>query len=95
MTRSCRGGRLRQGERGDFLASLTQRRHQEFNDLQPIVQVLVERLVTHHRVQIAVRRGDDAHVGIQETAPATAAFRRCAQIPARVSTIWFGEAAPL
>ena len=50
------------GERIDLVAPLAQRRHVDLDDLQPVVQVLAELALEHHRLEIAVGGGDDAHV---------------------------------
>jgi hypothetical protein len=50
------------GEGGDVLASLAQRRQVDLDDLQPVVEVLAETPFAHLALEVAVGRGDDAHV---------------------------------
>jgi len=50
------------GERQDVLAPLAQGRYLDAHDLEPVVDVLAEGSLAHHRVEVAVRRRDDAHV---------------------------------
>ena len=47
--------------RNVFLA-LAQRRHGQVDDVQPIEQILAERALGDHVAQVAVGRGNDAHV---------------------------------
>ncbi len=49
-------------ERRNVFAALAQRRHGQVNDVQPVEQVLAERALGDHVAQVAVGRGDDAHV---------------------------------
>ena len=46
----------------DVLAPLAQRRQPDRKDAQPVVEVVAERTVSHHSPEVAVRRGDDAHI---------------------------------
>ena len=50
------------GERHDVLGARAQRRQIEVDDVEPVVEVLAEAAVGEHRLEVLVRRGDDAHV---------------------------------
>ena len=50
------------GELQDFVAPLAQRRHDRLDHLEPVIQVLAELAAQHHRLEVAVRGGDDADV---------------------------------
>ncbi|MDI7269487.1 MAG: hypothetical protein QME96_15980, partial [Myxococcota bacterium] len=47
----------------DVAAPVAQRRNLDRQDAQPVEQILPERAVPHHRREVAIGRGDDAHVG--------------------------------
>src|SRR5262249_43029673 len=51
-------------ERPDVLAPGPQRGERQDHDVQAIVEILAERLGGAHRLEIAVRRRDDAHVDV-------------------------------
>ena len=49
---------------GDVVAALAQRRHVDGEDVDAVVEVVAEAAVRDHRAQVAVGRGDDAHVNL-------------------------------
>ena len=51
-------------EQRDVFLPLAQRRQMDRNDIQAIEQILAEGSFGHHLLQIAVGRGDDAHVDL-------------------------------
>ena len=62
---ACVAGDARQqrlAQRGQVFAPLAQGRHDEFDDVQAVIQVLPEVARLHLRGQILVRGADDAHV---------------------------------
>jgi hypothetical protein len=60
-------------ERGDVLAALAQRRQHEARHVQAVVEVLAERLVLDHLLELAVGGRDDAHVHLHRVVVAQAA----------------------
>ena len=46
----------------DVVGSFAQRRHLDRHDRQPIIQIVAKGAVGDHLLQVAVRRGDHAHV---------------------------------
>ena len=61
-----------QGERTDLLAPLAQRRQLDREDREPVVEVRAERAARDHLLEVAVRRGDDAHVDLDRLRAADA-----------------------
>ena len=59
-------------EVGDVLLPLAQRRQRHRDHVEPVIEVLAELTLLHGRVQLAVRRGDDAHVDGDRLRPAHA-----------------------
>ena len=51
------------GQRQNVFRSIAQRRHDDFDHVQPIEQILAKPAVAHVGFQIAIRRRDDADVG--------------------------------
>ena len=51
-------------EQRDVAAALAQRRHVHADDREAVVEVLAERLLRDLGAQVAVGRGDDAHVDL-------------------------------
>ena len=51
-------------EQRDVLAALAQRRHRDRDDVQPVEQILLELAFADQLPQVAVGRGDDAHVDL-------------------------------
>ena len=49
-------------EQRDVIDALAQRRQQDGDDVEPIVEVVAELPFLHHLLEVAVRRGDDAHI---------------------------------
>ena len=49
-------------QRWNVLAALAQRRHRQVDDVEAVEQILAERPLRDHVAQVAVGRGDDAHV---------------------------------
>jgi hypothetical protein len=54
-------------QKGNVFSSLPQRRHPDWEDIQPIVQVGPEFLLLDHCFQIAIRRRDQAGIGVKGT----------------------------
>ena len=48
----------------NLLAPLAQGRHVEFDHLEAIVKVFAEGARTHHRLEIAIRRGEEPETGV-------------------------------
>src|SRR5688572_4897573 len=48
-------------QREDVFPALPDRRHADRDDLEPVVEVLAETLLAHHRLEVLVGRGDDPH----------------------------------
>ena len=48
----------------NVLAPLAERRHRDRNDVQTVVQILLEPAVADELAQVAVGRGDHAHVDL-------------------------------
>ncbi len=61
------------GEDRDVLAALAERRHRHRHDGEPEIKVLAEFPAGHLALQIALGRGDDAHVGLDRFVAADAA----------------------
>jgi hypothetical protein len=51
-------------QHGNVLSSVPQRRNLERKHVQPIKEILPEGAAVHRRAQVAIRRGDDAHVDL-------------------------------
>ena len=49
-------------EEGNILGALAQRRHPDREDVEPVEQVLTERILRHPLLQVAVRRRDDPDI---------------------------------
>ena len=49
-------------EQRNVFAALAQRRHDDVDDVEAVEQILAERALRDHVAQVAVRRGDHAHV---------------------------------
>ena len=64
-------------QRGDVLGPLAQRRQLDREHREAVPEVLAEAPLRDHRVQVAVRRGDDAHVDVR----AGAGRRRARSVP--------------
>ena len=61
----CSRGELLQeviGEQQDVGLPLAQRRHEDGEDVQAVVEILAEGAVGHRRLERLVGRGDQAHV---------------------------------
>ena len=58
------------GQRRDVVLAVAQRRHLDRDDVEPVEQVLAELALLHHLAQVAVGRGDDAHVHAQRAGAA-------------------------
>jgi hypothetical protein len=54
----------------DVVGALAQRRQPHRHDVEPVVQILAKQPLGNELAQVAVRRGDDAHVGLERRAPA-------------------------
>ena len=57
-------------EIADVLGTLAQRRNAQRHDVEAIEEIFAEKALLDLRAQIAVRGGDDAHVGLDGRAPA-------------------------
>ena len=55
---------------GDVLGPLAQGRQADRHDVEPVEQVLAEQALADQLAQVAVGRGDDAHVGADRRAAA-------------------------
>ena len=58
------------GEHGDVLAPLAEGHDVERQDVQPVVEVLAQRLLLHGLDEVAVRARNDAHVARKLLVPA-------------------------
>ena len=59
--------RLRQvviHQQQDVVAALAQRRDADLNDVEPVEQIFAEQSIGDALTQIAIRRGDQPHVGV-------------------------------
>ena len=59
-------------EQRDVLAALAQRRQLHRDHVQPVEEILAERAVGDHLREVAVGRGDDAHVDLDRVRVADA-----------------------
>ena len=57
------------GQEQDVLSPLPERRQEDGDDLEPVVEVLPEATVLHREVQIPVRRRDDPDVHLEVRGP--------------------------
>ena len=60
------------GEQGDVVAPLAQGRHVDVDDVEPVVEVLAEGSLADLLLEVAVGRGDDAHVDLDRLLAADA-----------------------
>src|SRR5690606_38246711 len=53
-------------EQGDVLASLAQRRQQDLEDVEPVIEILAQLLLADRFGGNPIGRGDDPHVGFEQ-----------------------------
>ena len=51
-------------EQGDIVGAVAQRRQDDGDDVEAVVEVIAESALADHRLEVAVRRRDDAHIDV-------------------------------